>query len=172
MSGQEDFRRAMGRFATGVTLITTRLGDELHGMTANAVTSLSLDPMLVLVCVDKTADTHDILARAGVFAVNILNKEQADVSNRFAKKEFDGAHGLDNLPHGFAVTGAPIIDGALAYLDCRTITEHHGGDHTIFIGEVAEARELSDEEPLVFYRSAGAGAARSTSRGSPCASAG
>jgi len=152
MSGQEDFRRAMSRFATGVTLITTRVGDELHGMTANAVTSLSLDPMLVLVCVDKTADTHDILARAGVFAVNILNKEQADVSNRFAKKEFDGAHGLDNLPHGFAVTGAPIIDGALAYLDCRTITEHHGGDHTIFIGEVAEARELSDEEPLVFYR--------------------
>ncbi len=152
MSGQEDFRRAMSRFATGVTLITTRVGDELHGMTANAVTSLSLDPMLVLVCVDKTADTHDILAKAGVFAVNILNKEQAEVSNRFAKKEFDGAHGLDDLPHGFAVTGAPIIEGALAYLDCRTVTEHHGGDHTIFIGEVAEARELSDEEPLVFYR--------------------
>jgi len=152
MTPQEDFRRAMGRFATGVTHITTRLGDELHGMTANAVTSLSLDPMLVLVCVDKTADTHDILAKAGVFAVNILNKEQTEISNRFAQKEFDGAHGLDDLPHGFAVTGAPILEGALAYLDCRTVTEHHGGDHTIFIGEVAEARELSDEEPLVFYR--------------------
>jgi flavin reductase (DIM6/NTAB) family NADH-FMN oxidoreductase RutF len=151
MSGQDNFRRAMSRFATGVTLITTRLGDELHGMTANAVTSLSLDPMLVLVCVDKTADTHDILSKAGVFAVNILNKEQAEISDRFAKKEFDGAHGLDDLPHGFAVTGAPIIDGALAYLDCRTITEHHGGDHTIFIGQVAEARELSNGEPLVFY---------------------
>jgi flavin reductase (DIM6/NTAB) family NADH-FMN oxidoreductase RutF len=152
MSGREDFRRAMSRFATGVTLITTRLGDELHGMTANAVTSLSLDPMLVLVCVDKTADTHDILSRAGVFAVNILNREQAEISNRFAKKEFDGAHGLGDLPHAFAVTGAPIIEGALAYLDCRTVTEHHGGDHTIFIGEVAEARELSDGVPLVFYR--------------------
>ena len=142
----------MGRFTTGVTLITTRLGDELHGMTANAVTSLSLDPMLVLVCVDKTADTHDILSKAGVFAVNILNKAQAEISNRFAKKEFDGAHGLDDLPHGFALTGAPIIEGALAYLDCRTITEHHGGDHTIFIGDVVEARELSEGEPLVFYR--------------------
>jgi len=142
----------MGRFATGVTLITTRLRGELHGMTANAVTSLSLDPMLVLVCVDKTADTHDILSKAGVFAVNILNKDQADISNRFAKKEFDGAHGLDDLPHGFAATGAPIIEGALAYLDCRTITEHHGGDHTIFIGEVAAAGELSDSAPLVFYR--------------------
>ncbi|TMB65994.1 MAG: flavin reductase family protein, partial [Chloroflexi bacterium] len=109
-------------------------------------------PMLVLVCVDKTADTHDILSKAGVFAVNILNKDQADISNRFAKKEFDGAHGLDDLPHGFAATGAPIIEGALAYLDCRTITEHHGGDHTIFIGEVAAAGEVSDSAPLVFYR--------------------
>jgi len=152
MTAQDDFRRAMGRFATGVTLITTRLRGELHGMTANAVTSLSLDPMLVLVCVDKTADTHDILSKAGVFAVNILNKDQADISNRFAKKEFDGAHGLDDLPHGFAATGAPIIEGALAYLDCRTITEHHGGEHTIFIGEVAAAGELSDSAPLVFYR--------------------
>jgi flavin reductase (DIM6/NTAB) family NADH-FMN oxidoreductase RutF len=150
--GKEDFRRAMGRFTTGVTIITTRLGEDLHGMTANAVTSLSLDPLLVLVCVDKTADTHDILSKAGVFAVNILNKDQAEISDRFAKKEFDGAHGLEDLPHTFAVTGAPIIDGTLAYLDCRTVTEHHGGDHTIFIGEVLEAKELGDGEPLVFYR--------------------
>lgn len=149
---KDQFRRTMARFATGVTIVTTRLGDDLHGMTANAVTSLSLNPTLVLVCVDKTADTHDILSKAGVFAVNILNKGQADVSNRFATKEFDGAHGLDDLPHTFAVTGAPIIDGALAYLDCRTVTEHHGGDHTIFIGEVLEARELTEGEPLLFYR--------------------
>lgn len=149
---QGNFRRAMGRFATGVTLITTRLDGELHGMTANAVTSLSLDPMMVLVCVDKTADTHDILSKAGVFAVNILNRKQAHLSDRFAKKEFDGAHGLDEVPHGFAVTGSPIIEGAIAYLDCRTAMEHHGGDHTIFIGEVLEAKELSDDEPLVFYR--------------------
>jgi flavin reductase (DIM6/NTAB) family NADH-FMN oxidoreductase RutF len=152
MTPRDEFRRAMGRFATGVTLITTCLDGELHGMTANAVTSLSLDPMMVLVCVDKTADTHDILSKAGVFAVNILNKEQADISNRFAKKEFENAHGLHDLPYRTAVTGAPIIEGAIAYLDCRTVTEHHGGDHTIFIGEVAEAKELSDGEPLVFYR--------------------
>jgi flavin reductase (DIM6/NTAB) family NADH-FMN oxidoreductase RutF len=77
---REDFRRAMGRFATGVTIVTTRLDEHLHGMTANAVTSLSLDPLLVLVCIDKTADTHDILSKAGVFAVNILNKDQAEIS--------------------------------------------------------------------------------------------
>ena len=92
---KDAFRRAMGRFATGVTVITTRLGDDLHGMTANAVTSLSLEPMMVLVCVDKTADTHDILSKAGVFAVNILNRGQSEISDRFAKKEFDGAHGLE-----------------------------------------------------------------------------
>jgi flavin reductase (DIM6/NTAB) family NADH-FMN oxidoreductase RutF len=154
MSDKDEFRRAMSRFATGVTLITTRLEGELHGMTANAVTSLSLDPMLALVCVDKTADTHDILARAGIFAVNILNREQWEISNRFAKKEFDGAHGLDDIPHGFAVTGSPIIEGAIAYLDCRTTMEHHGGDHTIFIGEVLEAKEVSDAPPLLFYRGA------------------
>jgi len=152
MPSKKEFRQAMGRFATGVTVITTRLGEDLHGMTANAVTSLSLNPTLVLVCVDKTADTHDILSKAGVFAVNILNKDQAEISDRYAKKEFDGAHGLDKLPHTFATTGAPIIDGALAYLDCRTVTEHHGGDHTIFIGEVVEAKELTEGEPLLFYR--------------------
>ena len=145
------FRRAMGRFATGVTVITTCFVDELHGMTANAVTSLSLDPMLILVCIDKKADSHDILARAGVFAVNILAEGQSDISARFAKKEFDGAHGLDGVPHTFAESGAPILEGAIAYIDCRTITEHHGGDHTIFIGEVLDAGEMNGDRPLLFY---------------------
>ncbi len=149
---KDEFRGAMGRFATGVTVITTRLGNDLHGMTANAVTALSLEPLMVLVCVDKAADTHDILLQAGVFAVNILSEDQAEISDRFAKKEFDGAHGLDGLPHHLAGSGAPIIDGALAYLDCRTITEHHGGDHTIFIGEVMEAWEAAEGDPLLFYR--------------------
>lgn len=146
------FRRVMGRFATGVTVVTTRLGHELHGMTANALTSVSLNPMLILVCVDKAADTHDILSKAGVFAVNILGREQAGIADKFAKKEFGGAHSLDGVPHSAAVTGSPIIGGCLAYLDCKTVTEQHGGDHTIFIGEVLEAREMGDGEPLVFYR--------------------
>jgi flavin reductase (DIM6/NTAB) family NADH-FMN oxidoreductase RutF len=148
---KEHFRKAMSRFATGVTVITTTLDGEMHGMTANAVTSLSLDPMLLLVCVDKNADSHDILSKAGVFAVNILSESQADLSNRFAKKEFDGAHDMDDVPHSIAESGAPIIDGAIAYIDCRTITEHHGGDHTIFIGEVLDARELNGAAPLLFY---------------------
>ena len=147
----EEFRKAIGRFATGVTIITTRHDEHLHGMTANAVTSVSLDPLLVLICVDKTADTHDILLKAGVFAVNILASDQQEISLKFARKEIDWTHGLEGVSHHFAATGAPIIDGSLAYLDCRTVSEHHGGDHTIFVGEVIEAEELSDGEPLVFY---------------------
>ncbi len=142
----------MGRFATGVTIITTRVEDDLHGMTANAVTSLSLDPMLVLVCVDKTADTHDILLKAGFFAVNILARGQEELAMRLATKKGDSwSHGLDEVSHRVAETGAPIIDGSIAYLDCRTLTEHHGGDHTIFIGEVLDAKELTDAPPLLFY---------------------
>lgn len=148
---KDDFRKAMGRFATGVTIITTKYENELHGMTANAVTSLSLDPMLLLVCVDKKADSHDILSKAGVFAVNILAEGQSNLSNRFAKKEFDGAHAMDDIPHRFAQSGAPIIEGALAYIDCKTVTEHHGGDHTIFIGEVLDAGEMNGDRPLLFY---------------------
>lgn len=148
---QEHFRRVMGRFATGVTVITTHLDGELHGMTANAVTSLSLEPMLVLICVDKSADSHDIIAKAGVFAVNILNQHQADISDKFAKKGIDNVHTLDDVPHRFSETGCPILDGCLGYLDCKTVVEHHGGDHTIFIGEVMDAGEEPENEPLVFY---------------------
>jgi flavin reductase (DIM6/NTAB) family NADH-FMN oxidoreductase RutF len=142
----------LGRFATGVTLVTTQLGDEPHGMTANAFTSVSLDPPLVLVCVDRAADSHDIIDRAGVFAVNVLSLQQEELSTRFAVKEGPGAHRLDGVPHHAGETGAPVIDGCLAYLDCRVAGRYPGGDHTIFLGEVVDAGQLSDEGPLVFYQ--------------------
>ncbi len=148
---KDDFRKAMGRFATGVTVITTGVDGEVHGMTANAVTSVSLEPMLILLCVDHTADSHDMLSRAGVFAVNILAEEQKDISDRFATKESGDAHGLDGVPHTFGETGAPILEGALAYLDCRTVTEQEAGDHTIFIGEVVDAGYAENGDPLLFY---------------------
>lgn len=149
---KDEFRQVMGRFATGVTVVTTRLGEELHGMTANAVTSVSLDPLLILVCVDRAADTHGILDRSGIFAVNILSREQEHLSVHFARKETEGAHRLDDVPHRFGVTGAPIIEGCLAYLDCRVAQRYPGGDHTIFLGEVVDAKNVSDGEPLIFYR--------------------
>jgi len=141
----------MSRFATGVTVITTRLGDEVHGMTANAVTSVSLDPVLILICVDKAADTHDILAEAGCFAVNILDRDQEEISRALATKKGERSTKLDGIAHSFGVTGAPLIDGSLAQLDCLTVKQYEGGDHTIFLGEVVAAKESGEGEPLVFY---------------------
>ena len=151
MPPSAEFRRVMGRFATGVAIVTSRLGDELHGMTANAVTSVSLEPPLVLICIDRTADSHDIIDRSGVFALSILSREQEQLSRAFAIKEGDTAHRLDDVPHHTRATGAPVIDGSLAYLDCRVVERHSGGDHTIFVGEVVEAGPVSDQSPLIFY---------------------
>ncbi len=142
----------MGRFATGVTIITSRLGEELHGMTANALTSVSLEPPLVLICVDRSADSHDIIERSGIFAVSILAQGQERLSNSFALKDGVAAHRLDDVPHHRRATGAPIIDGSLAYLDCRVVERYSGGDHTMFLGEVVDAGPLNDERPLIFYQ--------------------
>ena len=149
----DDFRRVIGRFATGVSIVTSRLGDELHGMTANAVSSLSLEPMLVLVCVDRTADTHDIIAGSRAFVLNILQEGQEELSRHFADKATEGAHRLDAVPHVFGETGAPILEDCLAYLECRVTQGLDGGDHTIFVGEVVAAGEpAKDARPLLFYR--------------------
>lgn len=149
---KDEFRRVMGQFATGVTIVTSRLGDEVHGMTANSVTSVSLDPPLVLVCVARSADSHDIIDKSGVFAVNILARNQEPLSLQFAGKDAPGAHDLHAVPHTTGVTGAPIIEGSLAYLDCRVVERFPGGDHTIFIGEVLDADRMNGQGPLIFYQ--------------------
>ena len=151
-ASKDQFRQVMGQFVTGVTVVTTRHGDELHGLTANSVASVSLDPVLILVCIDHSTDTYGILKEGDVFAVNILSLEQEDLSRRFATKDSASAHGLENVPHRFAVTGAPIIEGCLGYLDCRIVATYPMGDHTIFIGRVEEADIVSDGDPLIFFR--------------------
>ena len=149
---KQDFRQIMGQFATGVTIVTTRHSDKLHGSTANAVTSVSLDPMMVLVCMEHTTDTYPILRESGVFALNILSVEQEHLSTRFASKDTEDAHNVQTIPHRFAATGAPIIEGSLAYLDCRTVEILPGGDHFIFLGQVEEAGIMNEDEPLLFFR--------------------
>jgi len=149
---KEHFRRVMGQFATGVTVVTTRLGDQVHGLTANAVCSVSLEPLLVLVCVEHTADSYPLLEKSGIFAVNILSGEQEDLSRLFASSIEDKAARLKAMGHRTAATGAPIIEGCLAYLDCRIVAAYPGGDHTIFVGQVEEAEVTEDAPPLVFFR--------------------
>src|SRR5438552_11312497 len=126
-------RKIMGHFATGVTVVTTDGEAGSHGLTANAVASLSLDPPLVLVAVDKGAATLDSLKRNRCFAVNILRLDQEDLSRRFATP---GPKDFSDLYVTTAVTGAPILADCLAFLDCRVHEILPGGDHEIFVGAI------------------------------------
>ncbi len=150
---QEDFRRIVGRFTTGVTVVTTCTAGTLHGMTANSFASLSLDPLLVLICVDRDARMHDLLHRTGTFAITVLAADQADASVWFASPRrptgTDQFDGFDWRPA--PVTGCPVLTGGLAWLDCRITATHDGGDHTIFVGEVLALGEGSGVEPLVWH---------------------
>ncbi len=148
-----EFRRTIGSFATGVTIVTTKLGEHVHGLTANAVTSVSLEPTLVLVCVDHTSDTFALLKQSGAFCVNILGAEQADLSTKFATKLKEGEHRMAGVKYRTAVTGAPILEGCIGYLDCRIWQTFTAGDHDIFIGEVIDLWcDPGEVKPLLFYR--------------------
>jgi flavin reductase (DIM6/NTAB) family NADH-FMN oxidoreductase RutF len=147
-----EFRSIIGHFPTGVTVITTAAGEELQGMTANAVTSLSLDPMLVLVCVDKGTHTHRVLEDGGVFVVNILGEHQEEVSRLFARRAEPEIGSLRGQRFILGETGAPILEDCLAFLECKVAYVHDGGDHSIFLGEVIEGGIVGDVRPLVFYR--------------------
>ncbi len=140
-------RRIMGHFATGVTVVTTWFEDEPHAMTANAVASLSLDPPLVLVSVDVNAQMNTCLKTSDCFAVNILTEAQESLSVRFARH---GPKDFSDIEYRTEVTGSPVLEQALAYVDCRVANILPGGDHDIFIGEIV-AGGTGEGRPLLFY---------------------
>jgi flavin reductase (DIM6/NTAB) family NADH-FMN oxidoreductase RutF len=137
--GPKFFRQVMRKFATGVTALTVRDGESLHGMTANAFASVSLSPTLVLVCIEKGNTTHAFVSRAGNFAMNILSVEQELLAKRLAKQLVAPADPFADIAHHSAATGAPIFDDCIAYVDCRVVAAHDAGDHTIFVGQVEAA---------------------------------
>ena len=141
-------RKIMGHFATGVTVVSTRRGDEFYWMTANAVASLSLHPPLVLVAVDHRALMHEHLLESRFFAINILSEEQEALSRRFAMR---GPKEWSDVKLTTAVTGAPIIEGAIAYVDCKLAEVLPGGDHHIFTGEIV-AGDVREGRPLLYYQ--------------------
>jgi len=145
----EEFRRLCASWATGVAVVTTRTADgRSAALTMNAVTSLSLDPPLMLVCIAKTSDSLDSIRRSGAFCINILASGQDAVSTQCAGK---GANKLAGIASHAGVTGSIVIDGALVAMECRVIDEYDGGDHRIFVGEVVAGYD-SPGEPLVYYR--------------------
>ncbi len=147
------FRTAMGSFATGVTIITLDLEGEVHGMTANAFTSVSLEPLLVLVCVDHAARTHAHLHAKKRFGINILAESQRGISEYYARPARTHEHAEEEAGANFDRTsqGTPILQDALAYLECRLQSTQEAGDHTIFIAEVEDV-VVRDGEPLLFFR--------------------
>ena len=148
-----DFRKAMGAFATGVTIITVDLDGEVHGMTANAFTSVSLDPMLVLVCVDASTRTHAHLHAKKRFGINVLCENQRAISEYYARPDRTHEHAETEAGARFDRTkqGTPMLHGSLAYLECRLRSAEDAGDHTIFIAEVEDV-VVRDGQPLLFFR--------------------
>lgn len=144
-----ELRDAFGRFATGVTIITVTHQDEPNGCTANSFSSVSLEPPMVLWSLARNADCFAAFAGEEYFAVNILNRTQEALSTRFATKEIDKWAGVKHRP---GVTGSPILEGAIATFECKVHARHDGGDHVIYVGEVAYVETESNEQPLGFYR--------------------
>lgn len=153
MVSKDDFRRAMSKFATGVTVVTS-IDDEgePHSMTANSFTSVCLDPPTVLVCVAHGTHTHGYLEKRGKFGVNVLKEEQEEVGAYFARRPEDRA---GNVRYSYSKTedGTPILDEAMVFFNCKVIGSHVYGDHTIYLGEVREVRQHDEGTPLMFYLS-------------------
>lgn len=146
------FKQVMRRFATGVMILTVGNGHEMHAMTVNAVTSVSLDPLLMLVCIEQNARSHELVQKAGAFALNILTAEQQELGERFAYDREARSHPESLVKGHTEITGGLIFDDTLGYLECRVTAEHPGGDHTIFVAEVIKAQlGNSPSAPLLYY---------------------
>lgn len=142
------FRQALSHFASGVTVVTTEHEGKPYGMTVASFASLSLRPPLVLICIAKEAKSHDAIVAAGAFGVSILGGNQADLSGRFAAKIDDKFEGV---PVRRGSLGVPLIDGAICTIECSVHEQFPSGDHTIFVGEVQDARTI-DGAPLIYFR--------------------
>ncbi|GAA0964354.1 flavin reductase family protein [Actinocorallia libanotica] len=150
-----EFRRVIGRFATGITVVTTVADGVDHAMTMNAFTSVSLDPLLVLFCVEKKARFHRVVLARDTWAVSILGEDSEAASSWFATR----GRSWDDQMEGWAthrgeLTGAPILDEAIGSLECRTHAVHDAGDHTVVIGEVLSVGAPADRGPLLYYQGA------------------
>jgi flavin reductase (DIM6/NTAB) family NADH-FMN oxidoreductase RutF len=146
---KNQLRQVMGHFATGVTIITTvNKEGQLHGLTANAFTSVSLEPPLLLISVDKKAESWPAFEESKVFTVNILGDDQEALSRKFA---VSGGNKFEGVAYRRGGNGAAILEGALAFIECTLYAAYEGGDHSLYLGEIQEAA-VREGKPLVFFR--------------------
>jgi 3-hydroxy-9,10-secoandrosta-1,3,5(10)-triene-9,17-dione monooxygenase reductase component len=146
----EEFKKSLGRFASGVTLITYRDESLLSGITVSSFTSLSLDPPLILFNIQKKASSHDKLLQSKGYAVHILSNEQESISNQFSSPKTDRNEVLNSL-HPKFIDDIPVLENSLSYLVCSNHKTYDGGDHTIFIGMVNHVYTNEDKSPLLYY---------------------
>ncbi|MFI6641832.1 flavin reductase family protein [Streptomyces sp. NPDC050504] len=148
-----EFRRAMGRFLTGVTVVTSYGPEGPYGTTVSSVTSVSLDPPMLLVCLGNRSHVSQVIGATGVFTVNVLGQEQAGLASRFAASDRPrGAAGFAGVPHRTGDAGTPVLHGAHTHLDCRVTQQITAGDHTVFIGEVTGTGCAPHTEPLGYHQ--------------------
>lgn len=148
----DTFRQSLRRWPSGVTVVTAKAGDELHGMTVSAFSSVSAEPPLVLVCANRSSRTHALVQKAGSFGVNILAADQADLSGRFSSSKTEASR-FEGVDYRVGEGGTPVLAGTSASLECRTVAAYDQGTHCIYIGEIVAAH-LSDKAPLVYYAGA------------------
>ena len=146
------FRQVAGSFATGVTIVMTGRGGEFRGLTASSFTSLSLDPQLVLVCLDREANSLPVLRETGHFSINILGTDQQGLSQKFASKSLSAHEKMIDVEYRLASSGIPVLSEAIAFFECRMALEYEGGDHVILVGEVIDGGLGSESPPLVYFR--------------------
>jgi flavin reductase (DIM6/NTAB) family NADH-FMN oxidoreductase RutF len=146
----DDFKKVMRNWASGVTIVTLRAGEATHGLTVSGFVGLSLNPPLVMISVGEQMRSHNLLEEGQCFAINFLRDDQRAIADRFAGRNgeadrFEGVHTRS------AVTGAPIFEDCLAWLDCRLIDQHRSGDHIIYIGEVVASNVNGSDKPLLYW---------------------
>ena len=146
------FKAAAGSFGSGVTVVTSKQNSQVHGMTVSAFTSLSVDPMQIIVSLRTGSVLQDMILESKIFAVSILREDQKEIAAYFATSGREPCDGMfPDVPCENGVTEAPIIGGSLAHLDCTLATTYDGGDHVIFVGNVVEA-VAEEGEPLLYYK--------------------
>ena len=144
----DEFRAVLGRFASGVTVVTTRdKTGRLHGITVSAFASVSLEPPLILVCIDKRTGSHRALGEIDNFVVNILREDQQHYSDLFASQFHNK---FEKIEYRETADGTPILKDTLASMECRLVNSHENGDHTIFVGEITKSY-VSDGKPLIYF---------------------
>jgi flavin reductase (DIM6/NTAB) family NADH-FMN oxidoreductase RutF len=145
---RDEFRAALGRFASGVTVVTTKdSGGRLHGITVSAFCSVSLEPPLILVCIEKSTGSHYAFEQSDSFVVNILREDQQYISDRFASYLSDKFAGME---YHLGIADLPVLKDVLANLECRLVNSHDNGDHTIYVGQI-ETATIREGKPLIYW---------------------